>query len=266
MAEKKHREKYIYHEGRKYIPGAADIGNSRTKLIIKEYRAAFEHGKKNEAGLRDFLISNSNEPVLIGYSSVNNKVINALLDLTDDIENIKFLNTKPLLEKQDIIDFSDIKGIGADRLLGLIGAASEFTPPFITVDCGTAITINALDKDYLCRGGTIAAGIYTQIKSLAENAEGLDYTDLKKVERASARNTADALNSGIVLGTAGAVKTISERISMEEFGLESVRLILTGGYSELIGEHLSELGMEVHIRKNLVLQGILSLLDQLDII
>jgi type III pantothenate kinase len=161
-----------------------------------------------------------------------------------------------MIDSSGIIDFSSVRGMGTDRKLGLLGGLSYLEPPFITIDAGTAITINVVDSVRKCIGGTIMPGIYTQIKSLADTTSGLNLVQMNKPLKTTANNTKEALRAGIVVGSFGAIKEIITRISDEEFGGKQIPVIATGGAIDLLEPYLEEYFQGFLIYRNLVLDGI----------
>ncbi len=96
---------------------------------------------------------------------------------------------------------------------------------------GTATTFDVVDRDNVYRGGAIAAGVATSLKSLATNAAQLFNVELYVPEQVIGRNTADQLRSGIVTGHLAMLEGMITRID-EELG-ERASVILTGGLSTL---------------------------------
>ncbi len=235
---------------------AVDIGNSRIKFFRDNEFISFELDKVHFSNVENYLELFAGEDLTFVIASVNqalkNKIANSLKSL--GIDNIF---ASELLSEQEIIDFSGIEGMGEDRKLGLIGALNETAPPLITVDCGTAVTVNALDKENKCLGGAIFAGFYTQTEALSEKSDALPKILPRKISYASAKTTDEALNAGIVLGTAGAIKEIVERIDRRHFNGARCDVVLTGGYSELIAEYLENWKHNVIENRHLVLKGII---------
>jgi len=114
----------------------ADIGNSRTKLLVESKYYAFDYSPNLITEIRRQL-SGINLPEYCFYSSVNNY---ALTILQNELKHIKFINVVDKLVNLEIP-----KGMGSDRLLGLLGAKNKYDVPIITIDCGTAVTINYMD-------------------------------------------------------------------------------------------------------------------------
>ncbi|MCL5991518.1 MAG: type III pantothenate kinase [Bacteroidetes bacterium] len=235
---------------------AIDIGNSRVKVKSGKKSIAFEYDNNWERHVKSFLIQFTNDVLLIGYSSVNPLMLKLLLPSLKKINAI-VIDIKNMVEKQTLLEYKHIKGIGIDRVLGMLGAMSFIKPPFITVDCGTAITINAVNKQGKCLGGTIMAGLATQLNSLTQRASALNTVELKHPKKTAGKDTKSAMSSGIITGTAGALKEIIRRIEKEEFSSKQVPIIITGGESVYVFRGLKKERSKTYLNKDLVLDGIL---------
>ena len=103
------------------------------------------------------------------------------------------------------------------------------------IDCGTAITVNALDENNKCLGGIIFSGPRTQSIALAEHTSDLYETDLIHTKSIIANSTKDALNNGIIFSTAYSVLQIIDEF---ENSLGKSNIIFTGGAFRYIKEVL----------------------------
>jgi len=129
------------------------------------------------------------------------------------------------------LDVEEPKQLGADRIVDCVAAIARYGAPAIIIDLGTATTFDVVDRNNVYRGGAIAAGVATSLKSLATNAAQLFNVELYVPEQVIGRNTADQLRSGIVTGHLAMLEGMITRID-EELG-ERASVILTGGLSTL---------------------------------
>ena len=137
--------------------------------------------------------------------------------------------------------------LGADRWAALIGARSLRASACLVVVAGTATTIDLLDADGLFRGGLILPGIVLMRDALAANtarlpAAGGRYSALP-------RNTADAISSGCLQATAGAIGRLFAGIAGEP---EAICVLSGGNASELA----PLLDLPLAQIDNLVLEGL----------
>jgi len=183
--------------------------------------------------------------------------------------NINWINILDLLENHSTIDFSEISGMGTDRKLGLIAASAKYNLPIITIDSGTAITINVVDESKKCLGGFILPGIQTQLQSLSDHGSGLPLVNInnqKENEYYLGRNTNDAILYGILHGTVGSLEYHLRKI-IEKYNIKknNIKIILTGGHSELLFNILNKNKFLVNCQiirdNNLVFLGIKQMAD-----
>ena len=242
-------------DGRVFTLFAIDIGNSAIKLFSNG--TYFHHSYKTdwESNIKQILSSLLNQNVLFIISSVNSEKEEALNKLISHHSNCNTLNVKSLISDQKIVNKDLIKGIGNDRLLGLIGGLNYFQPPFITIDMGTATTVNYLDGDKIVHGGAILPGVFTQFRSLIEHTSALKGIKLSKEAKIIGSNTNDAISSGIVNGMYGTLSYFIDTIRAEKS--QNLPVILTGGNSNWISERLISLKQPLKQVPTLVLEGII---------
>lgn len=237
----------------------ADIGNSRIKLFKDGLKTPF-HYKHN--GFADNLSAylHQEEFNKVVYSSVNTNAENIFLTISRNKKVRDFLNVRDMVSAQTIIDLSGVKGIGNDRWLGMVGASAFEEPPLITVDCGTAVTINVLDFKYKVLGGAIFAGAYTQKNTLASISEKLGFPKFNFNPEGAGNDTPSAISLGVIVGVAGAIKMIIENI-IEHDHLENPSIFITGGYGGKIQKILSNHFPDAIYDENLIFRGMAKLYD-----
>lgn len=121
--------------------------------------------------------------------------------------------------------------VGADRIANALGALARWTPPILVVDFGTATTFDAIDASGAYVGGAILPGVEVSSKALVGRTAKLPQIELKKPERAVGRNTVESLQSGVVLGYAGAIDALARRMEAELGG--EATIVATGGLGAL---------------------------------
>ena len=145
--------------------------------------------------------------------------------------------------------------MGVDRWVAMIGARSEFRGGLCIVDAGTAVTIDAIDKNGNHLGGQIIPGL--ALMSHALSSEASDIPAVKRAPRLPepgmavfASNTDGAVQSGAVNAICGAIDRAAKVLRSEGY---RAKIVLTGGDASRI---LKQLGDNVLHRPNLVLQGL----------
>ncbi|KAB2372511.1 MULTISPECIES: type III pantothenate kinase [Actinomadura] len=129
------------------------------------------------------------------------------------------------------------KEVGADRIVNALAAVHTHGGPAIVVDFGTATTFDAVSAKGEYVGGAIAPGIEISIDALSSRGAQLHKIELVRPRSVIAKNTVEALQSGIIFGFAGQVDGIVERMSEELVDdPDEVTVIATGGLAPLVLE------------------------------
>lgn len=241
---------------------ALDIGNSRIKFRFKGKIQSFLTEKKWEKEFAYFLIENKGLIECACICSVNEVIAKKVIDLLKE-NGITYFRCSDLLEKQKVVNFKKVKGMGEDRKVGMIGAMKYAKPPIITIDMGTAVTINVLGIGGDCFGGVILPGAYTQMKSLANETSGLEEVELKVTKKVLGLSTDRAISNGIIYGLEGAIVNIVNKIRKEHKELAGATVILTGGGSRILMKILVKSGFKFLFKDDLVLTGIEKLFTKL---
>lgn len=141
--------------------------------------------------------------------------------------------------------------LGADLVVGAVGAMAEYTLPCVIIDMGTASTVSVIDANGCFLGGVIAAGVRLTLKALCENTAQLPAIDIEAPRSVIGSNTVDSMKSGLVFGTAAMLDGLLDRIE-EELG-EEATVVATGGLSKEIIAHCHR---HIIYNENLLLDGL----------
>lgn len=125
---------------------------------------------------------------------------------------------------------------GADRIANACGAFMLYKKPCIVVDFGTATSFDIVNQKGEFVGGIIAPGLNLQMKVLNKFTSKLPKIDVAIANKAIGTNTADAILSGVIRGSACLIDGLVEQCE-KELGSKAA-LIATGGYSGLISSYL----------------------------
>jgi type III pantothenate kinase len=130
--------------------------------------------------------------------------------------------------------YEDPKAVGADRVCDAAAVMQFYGGPACIIDFGTATTFNALTRegDYL--GGAITAGINLAAEALFAHGAKLQPIDLQKPPSVIGRNTAHAMQSGLLFGYVSMVDGMVARFRAE-LGPE-MKVIATGGLAGLVAK------------------------------
>ncbi len=105
--------------------------------------------------------------------------------------------------------------VGADRLVNALAAGRLYGTPAVVVDLGTASTFDAVAADGAFVGGAIAPGLEVGLDALAARTAKLPRIELRKPDRAIARDTVGALQAGAILGYQALVSGLLGRVRRE---------------------------------------------------
>ena len=129
------------------------------------------------------------------------------------------------------LDYAQPECLGVDRWVAALAAQREYGDA-IVVDCGTAVTVDAVSAAGVFLGGAIAPGAAAMAVGLAACAPGLPAPELAEVVGGVPVTTPDAVRAGLVLGFCGAVDRLIDEIR-QRAGMPCPQLLLTGGEAEL---------------------------------
>ena len=155
------------------------------------------------------------------------------------------------------IDVDEPAKVGIDRLLGAVAARLR-TPagsPCITVDVGTAVTVNLTDAGGTFRGGAILPGPHLMALALTRNTAALPPVEVSEVPAPPpvGRNTEGAIRTGIAAAVQGGVGVLVNRFAVFH---PSPYLFLTGGGLGSLGNFLFREADDVIVVPELNLEGI----------
>jgi type III pantothenate kinase len=142
--------------------------------------------------------------------------------------------------------------LGADRWAALIGARHLVRGAICIVDCGTAITIDALNAEGQHLGGLILPGLHLMRRALMDNTSlaPLDRNEQVIAMHPFAKNTEHAVSNGILYAAMGALDRALHDISLT---LPITTLFITGGDAHHV---MPLLAQRYRYEPDLVLQGL----------
>jgi len=237
---------------------AVDIGNSRVKFGL------FEPAPSTSAGLRELpfpsrmleLASNEDcldqlgewlaphSPTAFAWwvGSVARPVASQIVNWLrlHEVDAITMLSASDLpltvsLPRPDMV--------GIDRLLAAVAANRLRDPgrPAITVDLGTAVTVDLVSAEGAFLGGAILPGIGLSLRALHEFTDLLPLVEMAELADpppALGRSTVEALHSGIYWGAVGGVRQLIGLLSTP--GSAEPHVYVTGGAAPAVAGLLSQ--------------------------
>lgn len=153
---------------------------------------------------------------------------------------IKYLKLTPMIVGEGTktgirIDTPNPKEVGADRVVDAVAAYTLYGGPVIIVDFGTATTYDLITKEGAFTAGITSPGIRISANALWNDTAKLPEIEIERPASILAKDTITSMQAGLVYGCIGQTEYIIRKIK-EEAGLDSVKVIATGGLGKLIAD------------------------------
>ncbi len=142
--------------------------------------------------------------------------------------------------------------VGADRIVNAAAAWHLYPGPSITVDMGTATSLDVVSADGALLGVIIAPGLQLAAEALTGRAAQLNRVALEAPPQVLGRNTVHAMQSGLIFGYASLVEGLIRRLRVE-LEMDGAPVLGTGGLIKLIAPHTTIID---HIEPWLTLTGL----------
>lgn len=151
--------------------------------------------------------------------------------------------------------YPDASKLGADRFVGLIAVyhqnkRNKKHSDSIIVSCGTAVTIDAMNKYGKHLGGVILPGLKLWQDMLIKGTVLLKQSDTSNIHL-FATSTGQGIAAGSLYGLAGAIDRVCNEMKLTLS--KPISLILTGGCAEPLRPYLNN---TYKLNANLVIQGL----------
>lgn len=232
---------------------AIDVGNTNIKLgvfdgnelidswrmSVKVTRTADEFG----ISMRSLFATRNME-----FSDIDGIIMSSVspsINYTVEHACQYYLGLKPMIVGVGIktglnIRYSNPHELGSDRIVNSVAAYKLYGGACIVIDFGTATTFNVISENGDFLGGVIAPGIKSSLESLYTDTAKLMRVELNKPEKIICKNTVSNIQAGTIYGFTGLVDYIIRNMK-KELGVENVKVVATGGLSELIEDKGNEI-------------------------
>lgn len=252
----------------------ADIGNSHTVLglvrdgaVLDHWRVATDERRTADewAVLLRGLIAHSDYAETIDGIAVCATVPAVLHEWRDMLVrhhgSVPHVVVEPGVRTGVPVLMDNPREVGADRIINALAAASLYDGPVIVVDFGTATTFDVVSPRGEYIGGAIAPGIDISLEALGRRGAQLRKVELLRPRSVIAKNTVEALQSGMLYGVAGQVDGIVDRM-IAALGVDraTVHVVATGGLAPIVVDEcacftdhqpwLTLLGLEIVFGRN----------------
>ena len=226
----------------------ADIGNSHTVLgllrdgdVLDHWRVATDERRTSDEWavlIRGLLADSTVADGLAGISVC--ATVPAVLHEWRDMLRSHFgavpnVVVEPGVRTGVPVLMDNPREVGADRIINALAAAQMYDGPCIVVDFGTATTFDVVSPRGEYIGGAIAPGIDISLEALGRRGAQLRKVEVLRPRHVIAKNTVEALQSGIVFGFASQVDGIVARM-VGELGVAAseVNVVATGGLAPVV--------------------------------
>lgn len=132
------------------------------------------------------------------------------------------------------VAYADPTTLGTDRWLAALAAFTSFGPA-VVVQCGTALTVDAVDAGGRFLGGGIGPGLLAMARGLAAAAPRLPAFDAARSGPLPATSSEDCVAAGVMAGFCGAVERLLDDVG-QVLPHDAARVI-TGGDAEVYLQH-----------------------------
>jgi type III pantothenate kinase len=247
-----------------------DIGNSHTTVglladgeVVAHWRVAtLEHRTADEWAvlIRNLVADTAVHPSGVAVCSTVPAVLHEWRDmLRDYYADIPHVVVEPGVKTGVPVLMDNPREVGSDRIINALAAAHLYDGPSIVVDFGTATTFDVVSAKGEYIGGAISPGIEISLEALGRRGAQLRKVEMLRPRHVIAKNTVEALQSGILYGFASQVDGIVTRM-LAELRTDTANVIATGGLAPIVvdecatvTEHqpwLTLLGLELVFHRN----------------
>ena len=234
-----------------------DIGNTNIKTALAD-NGQLSNFKvhSNPGNIIDYINNISFDSAAI--CSVNPLKYNSIKEKLDSI-NIPIFSANIRNKLNLKIEYDTPQTLGMDRVCSVVGAVNIANERslinedqfLITIDFGTATTINIVSPEKGFIGGLIAPGVRTMFRSLNEQTAQLPLPNENIYEKLIGKSTEASIVSGVINSTIGMINETVKNLKSRS-GSQPI-IFITGGNAPFIFPYLKN---ETVFEEALVLKGL----------
>ena len=249
----------------------ADIGNSHTTVgllhagkVVEHWRVATDERRTADEWavlIRNLVDGSADALTGVAVCATVPSVLHEWREmLTGYYGDLRHVVVEPGVRTGVPILMDNPREVGSDRIINALAAATLYDGPSIVVDFGTATTFDVVSARGEYVGGAISPGIEISLEALGRRGAQLRKVELLRPRSVIAKNTVEALQSGMLYGTSGLVDGIVTRMLAELGSPDDVNVVATGGLAPLVVEEcatftdhqpwLTLLGLELVFERN----------------
>jgi type III pantothenate kinase len=232
---------------------AADIGNSHTVLglmvdgeVAAHWRVSTDERRTSDEWavlVRGLLREHPSGEDLTGIAVCS--TVPAVLHewremLSGHFKGVPNVVVEPGVRTGVPVLMDNPREVGADRILNALAASQRYSGATIVVDFGTATTFDVVSDQGQYVGGAIAPGIEISLEALGRRGAQLRKVELLRPRSVIAKNTVEALQSGILYGYASQVEGMVTRMIAEmQRDRDQVNVVATGYLANVVYDECS---------------------------
>jgi type III pantothenate kinase len=229
---------------------AVDIGNTETTIgvfdgeeLVQTWRMATQPGRTGDELL--LLISSflrlgrlPRDADISGFavSSVVPRATLAMREMVPEYFDLDPVIVEPGVKTGMPIKIDNPKEVGADRICDAVAAYDRFGSACISIDLGTGTTFDAVSENGEYLGGAIAPGLAIAAYALVCQTAQLRLVEFSRPARIIGKGTAEAIQSGIVIGYSCLIEGMLD-LFRKELGADA-KSVLTGGLADVMAPNL----------------------------
>lgn len=216
-----------------------DLGNSRCKFAViggsvPEVYGTLPYDETRRLAVIESVLSQYSGPDKVVVCSVlghdlKEQLVN--LFMNHQVEDYLFLECSSAERFGIRLAYKNPGELGVDRLAAMIAASVKFQGDTCIVDCGTAVTVDALGTGGIHHGGVIFPG-FTSMRAALTADTSIDSAGGTDSFEIAADSTRGAIYTGCMSAIAGGVERVMHAMQDRYGTFEQV--ILTGGDARLL--------------------------------
>jgi len=217
-----------------------DLGNTNISLAVKSEDKFFDltrFDSNDLDSLKSYLTDKDiGRVVMLSVAPRQGKIVEALL--RELYKKIRIDRIGDSIAIPMVSNYSKESKLGYDRLLNAYFIREKIGYPAISVDIGSAITIDLISSKGDFVGGVIFPGFKVLAEALKERTEMLPEIDFNSIPQGYyGDNTEDSIKLGILT----AVSSLVDRVIDNYRNIEGINtpVVLTGGDAQLLNNNLN---------------------------
>jgi type III pantothenate kinase len=229
---------------------AIDIGNTETTIglfdgpdLVQTWRSGTDAERTSDelallifSLLRLGRVPRDADISGVAVSSVVPRATLAMREMVPHYFDLEPVIVEPGIRTGISIRVDNPKQVGADRICNAIAAYEDLGGPVVAIDLGTATTFDAVSAEGELLGCAIAPGLAIAANALVSRTAQLQLVELTRPDRLIGKTTAEAIQSGVVIGYSCLIEGMLDLFRKELGG--DTRSVITGGLSEVMAPNL----------------------------